>query len=92
MAIYPFILLKDHQQKADEILINHERIHLRQQIELLLIPFYLFYIANYLVNLIRYRNHYQAYFNICFEKEAYTCDKNLNYLKNRKLFSWVKYL
>lgn len=92
MAIYPFILLKDQQQKDDQVLINHERIHLRQQIELLLILFYLFYVIHYLLNLIRYRNHYLAYFNICFEKEAYACDQNLNYLKKRKLFAWVNYL
>ncbi len=91
MAIYPFILLKDPDQKADKTLINHERIHLRQQIELLILPFYLLYLFNYLINLIRYKNHYLAYFNILFEKEAYACDQNLDYLQQRKLFSWLKY-
>lgn len=92
MALYPFILLKHKSQKADRILVNHERIHLRQQVELLIIPFYLLYLLNYLINLIRYRNHRRAYFNISFEKEAYACDQNLNYLKTRKFFAWVNYL
>lgn len=92
MAIYPFILLKNKDQKVDKILINHERIHLKQQIELLILPFYLLYLFNYLINLIRYKNHYLAYFNIVFEKEAYTCDQDLNYLQHRKLFSWLKYI
>lgn len=91
MAVYPFILLKNPDQKADKTLINHERIHLRQQIELLILPFYLLYLFHYLINLIRYRNHYLAYFNIIFEKEAYACDQNLDYLQQRKLFSWLKY-
>lgn len=91
MALYPFILIKHKRQKHDQVLINHERIHLRQQIELLVIPFYILYLANYLINLIKYRNHTRAYFNIAFEKEAYAHDQNLNYLKNRKFFAWIKY-
>jgi len=92
MAIYPFILFKHKSHKEDLILINHERIHLKQQIELLIFPFYLLYLINYLINLIKYKNHYQAYFNISFEKEAYACDQNLNYLKSRKFFSWINYI
>lgn len=92
MALYPFILLKDGAQKHDKILLNHERIHLRQQVELLIFPFYLLYLLHYLINLVRYRNHHLAYFNIVFEKEAYQCDQNLNYLKNRKFFSWINHL
>ncbi len=92
MAIYPFILLKDRDQKADNFLINHECIHLKQQIELLIVPFYLLYFFNYFINLIRYKNHYLAYFNIVFEKEAYSCDKNLNYLQHRKHFAWLKFI
>jgi len=91
MALYPFILLKDKYQKNDKILVNHERIHLRQQIELLILPFYLFYFLNYLINLIRYKNHYRAYLNIVFEREAYACDQNLKYLETRKLFSWINH-
>lgn len=71
MAVYPFIFLKSKDQKQDEILINHEKIHLCQQIELLLLPFYFLYLFNYLINLIKYKNHYQAYYHISFEKEAY---------------------
>lgn len=92
MALYPFILLKYKHQKNDSILLNHERIHLRQQVELLIVPFYLLYLLNYLINLIRYRNHHRAYFNISFEKEAYSFDQNPNYLKTRKFFAWVNYL
>jgi hypothetical protein len=92
MAIFPFILLKDKHQKFDQILVNHERIHLKQQLELLILPFYLLYLFNYLVNIIRYKNHYLAYFNIVFEKEAYACQHDPQYLKNRKYFAWLKYL
>lgn len=88
MAIYPFILLKAHGQKHSKVLINHEKIHHRQQIELLIVPFYIFYLLNYLVNLIRYKNHRQAYLNMLFEKEAYQNEKDLSYLGHRKWFAW----
>lgn len=91
MALFPFILLKDKHQKTDRVLVNHERIHLRQQMELLVLPFYLLYLLNYLINLLRYKNHYLAYFNIVFEKEAYACDRKPGYLNNRPFYAWLKY-
>jgi hypothetical protein len=72
--------------------LNHERIHSRQIIELLWVFFYLFYVTEWLVRLIRYRNSRLAYYNISFEREAYSNDRNLDYLKERKLFSSFKYL
>ncbi|MFD0940274.1 hypothetical protein [Pedobacter boryungensis] len=92
MAIFPFIILKNKAQKQDLVLINHEQIHLQQQLELLVLPFYLLYLLNYLINLVRYKNHYLAYFNISFEKEAYHFEKDLNYLSIRKWYSWIKFL
>jgi hypothetical protein len=91
MAVYPFIFLKDITHKKNAVLVNHERIHFRQQLELLIIPFYLLYFTFYFVNRIKKQNHYTAYMNIAFEKEAYVNELNPDYLKTRKLFSWLKY-
>ena|SRR6187551_361417 len=92
MALYPFILLKNEKSKKDAILINHERIHLRQQLELLILPFYLFYLVNYLYNLISSLDHETAYRNIIFEQEAYDHETELNYLQNRRIFNFLGYL
>ena len=92
MAIFPFILLRDRRMKDNHILINHERIHLLQQAELLIIPFYLWYVMEYLMRLAVYRNKKEAYHNISFEREAYSNEKNLNYLKNRSFWGFIKYL
>ena len=92
MAFYPFILLKNKELKENKRLINHERIHLRQQLELLVIPFYLWYLTEYLIRLIQYKNANLAYRNICFEREAYRNDKNLDYLQNRKWYGFLKYV
>lgn len=90
MALFPFILVKYEALKKDIIIINHERIHLRQQLELLIFPFYLLYLLNYLINLLRFRNHDLAYRNIIFEKEAYQFENDLTYLKKRNWFGWLR--
>ncbi|MBL4678873.1 MAG: hypothetical protein JKY70_22175 [Mucilaginibacter sp.] len=91
MALYPFILLKEQRFKYDKAFINHERIHLRQQLELLILPFYLLYLLNYLFNLLRYKNHHKAYMNIAFEREAYRNEHNFNYLNTRKFCTFLSY-
>jgi hypothetical protein len=81
LAFFPFIFIADIDDMEAE-LINHERIHLRQQLELLVIPFYIWYlIALYRV----------GYMNISFEKEAYDNEHDLTYLKKRKMFSFMRY-
>jgi len=92
MALFPFILIKKSEYKECKSLLNHERIHLIQQVELLLLGFYILYLFNYLYNLLKYQNHDKAYFNIVFEKEAYTMETNTNYLRKRKLWQWIRYL
>lgn len=89
LAIFPFIFTKN--KIRSKTLINHELIHHRQQLELLILPFYFFYILDYLWCLLKYKNRYEAYMNICFEKEAYANDQNLNYLKKRKLWAFLDY-
>jgi hypothetical protein len=70
---------------------NHEKIHLQQQLELLILPFYVLYIGHYLFNLVKYRNHNTAYRNICFEREAYDNDWDLNYLPTRRIWAFWRY-
>jgi hypothetical protein len=91
MAIFPFVFIKFAALKKNKQIINHELIHLRQQIELLVLPFFIFYLLNYLINLIRYKNHGLAYRNIVFEREAYQNDLNYSYLKNRRFSNWARY-
>lgn len=91
MAVWPFILIKRKEMKQDAVLINHERIHHRQQLEMLIIPFYLVYLVNYLYNLLKYRAHYRAYREIIFEREAYNMETDMGYLKNRPFWSFLKY-
>jgi hypothetical protein len=88
MAVYPLILVRNKTLKLDEVLIRHETIHLKQAEELLVIPFYLLYLANYLINLKKYRRHHIAYMQIMFEREAYRYEKQEGYLKSRIFWAW----
>ena len=92
MTLFPFMLLKFDRLKADCVLINHEKIHLRQQLELLVLPFYVLYVMEFLVKLIVYKRWDLAYRNISFEREAYSHESNLEYLLNRPFWSFLKYL
>lgn len=91
MALFPFVLVKRSALKSDERLLNHERIHLRQQIELLWFPFMILYLGNYLINRLRYNSHREAYLNIVFEREAFAMDHQPDYLNRRKWFAFVKW-
>lgn len=91
MALFPFILVKHEALKFNPVVIRHEIIHLRQQLELLVIPFYFFYLLNYLYNRAIFQNHHEAYMNIVFEREAYANDLFTDYPAKRKPFSWIRY-
>jgi len=91
LTLWPVIILKHDNLKEDVVLINHERIHLKQQLELLILPFYVLYFLEWLVGIIKYNNMHLAYRNISFEREAYQNEENLNYLKKRSLFSFFRY-
>ncbi|MCO4292797.1 hypothetical protein NF867_07995 [Solitalea sp. MAHUQ-68] len=92
ITLWPFVILKSKELRTDDSLLNHERIHLRQQLELLLIGFYLWYTIEFLIRWTKEKNANDAYHAICFEKEAYLNDLNSNYLKTRRFFAFIKYL
>ena len=92
MALFPFILIRERRFEYDPVLINHELIHFRQQLEMLIIPFYLLYLVNYAFNLVKYRDHYTAYRKMYYEREAYTNERDMKYLKKRKFWAFWGYL
>lgn len=90
MALFPFILVR--QPNPGPILVNHERIHLRQQAEMGILPFYLWYLTEYVIRRIQYRDHYEAYRNISFEREAFANETNLTYLRTRRWWTFLGYV
>jgi membrane-anchored protein YejM (alkaline phosphatase superfamily) len=86
--LFGMLFTRDKSKITDRT-IRHENIHARQMWEMLVVFFYLWYLAEWLVRLFMSGN---AYRNISFEREAYGNQDNVEYLKKRKLFAWIKYL
>ncbi|WP_421828964.1 hypothetical protein [Larkinella sp.] len=89
MALFPFVLVRT--KRPDAVLLHHERIHLRQQLELGILPFYVWYLLEYLIRRWQYREHYDAYRNISFEREAFDNEHDLTYWKTRKWYGFLAY-
>ena len=92
ISVFPFVFLKSKDLKLDSVLINHEKIHLRQQLEMLVIPFYIFYVLEFIIRFFQFKNWHKAYRNISFEKEAYLNENHLEYLNQRPFWAFLKYL
>ena len=97
ITLYPYIIIRDNPRRLwsnskqihkDIKLINHESIHIKQQEELLVLPFYILYGVEWLVKFAIYRDAKKAYKNISFEREAYDNEKNEDYLKDRVRYNW----
>ena len=92
ITLFPFIIVSSKKLRENKVLINHEMIHIRQQLEMLILPFYLWYGIEYLIKRIKLKDHNKAYRALSFEREAYRHEKDLHYLKVRKWYSFLKFL
>ena len=92
ITLFPFIVVSEHDLKQNSVMINHEKIHIRQQIELLILPFFIWYGMEFLISWFRFKDKNSAYRNISFEREAYANEKDLNYLKERSFLGFLKYV
>lgn len=82
------ILFVKYGVEIDNNLTNHEKIHTAQMRELLYIPFYIIYILEWLLLLVRFKgDFYTAYRKISFEQEAYQNAADLSYLNRRFIFA-----
>jgi len=96
MAIYPAIFVAGNAitpKGNSTVIFRHERIHVAQQRELFVLPFYVLYLLEETVRaLFMGRGYAQAYFDISFEREAYANERRRTYLKRREPFAWYAYL
>lgn len=54
--------------------------------------FYLWYGIEWIIHLVRFKDAHTAYRRISFEREAYKHQDDINYLSNKKAFSFLKYI
>lgn len=89
MTMFPFIFTRRNLREKE---MYHELIHCRQQVEMLILPFFIWYVLEWLIRIIIYFDTKKAYKNISFEKEAYSNQEDKDYLKERNFYSWIKYI
>ena len=72
---------------------RHETIHFQQYLETLVIGFLIIYLYDFLYAAVVKQKGFtrDSYLAIRFEQEAWDKDKDIDYLKNRKRFSWLTY-
>ncbi len=93
ITLWPFVFVRESARKRySEVCDRHEHIHGKQQVEMLLVVFYLWYLTEYLIRLCLYRNHKEAYRNISFEQEAFQHEGDTLYLTGRNPYDWFKYI
>lgn len=92
ITLWPFVIVKNQNLKKDRFFLNHEKIHLRQQLEMLVVFFYIWYAAEYFIRYSQTGNSLKAYKNISLEREAYRRENDLSYLNNRSFWAFLKFL
>ena len=92
LTVFPFVFVKCRLDKMNDVFINHERIHLRQQLEMLIVPFFIWYFLEFCLKWIQYKNFDLGYRNISFEREAYANEKQIDYIRNRSFWKFLKYI
>lgn len=84
LCFFIFIVVHPDLDKYTKMdVINHEKIHYRQQLELLFIGQWILYGLFQLI---------YGYKNNPFELEANEYERNYSYLRTRKAYKWIKYL
>jgi hypothetical protein len=93
LCLSPFLLVRPGERLPlpDEVL-NHEHIHVRQQLEMGWVFFFVWYGFEFLIRLAQHRDRYAAYQALSHEKEAHQHETDLEYLKSRNWYAWTKYL
>ena len=101
------VLFVKNNAKIDDVTINHEAIHSKQFIELMILfavvtvfirwwmPLFspLFFYIWYVIEwLIRLFKKGNAYKNISFEREAYANEGDASYLNGRYWFNFLRYI
>ena len=88
ITLFPFIFIKG---EGNDRLIRHETIHIKQYAETLVLGFLIIYLWDFIHGFVKYRNYDDAYRSIRFEREAYSFDADLHYLKYRESYAWRKF-
>ena len=82
ITLAPFGIYIREEHFYNEEMRRHELVHWNQQLEIFILPFYVWYFLEWVIKLFIYGR--KAYWNLSFEREARA--------GRVKSFGWIKYL
>lgn len=93
LCVWPFLFVHPAEPRPlpPEVL-NHERIHARQQLEMAWLFFFIWYGMEFLIRWVQHRDRFRAYHALSHEQEAFRHEEIPDYLKVRTPYAWRKYL
>lgn len=90
VALFPFIIFSSEKEMVPWI-INHERVHLKQQLETGFVGTFIWsFLETMYALLVLKKNLKEAYLWRCSEQEAYRNQHDSQYLENRPLWAQFK--
>lgn len=91
ITLAPFGIYIDAEDPQNfPITINEEKIHWKQQMEMLMIFFYIWYALEWIIKALT--PPMGAYIALGFEREAKANRYDYNYYITRKHYAWIKYI
>ena len=92
LTFFPFIFMRS-DTRENEGLLQHEKIHIKQQFELLIIGAWILYgIEYFYARFIKGLDKRQSYYYTALEQEAHRNSRVPNYLENRKPYAVLRYI
>lgn len=86
ITLFPYVLIASSTTSI--YLARHEFEHGKQIKELGLFTFYFLYIKYFILNFIKYKNWFEAYYHIAFEVEA---RKSQHRIYDQDFLEWLEY-
>ena len=88
--LFGVVFVRRGRGHMSPVMRNHEYIHTLQQREMLYVGFYVWYVLEWLLLLLKYRHPHTAYRHIRFEREAYARQHDLDYRHHRRHYAWLR--
>mmetsp|Transcript_28371 Transcript_28371/g.69481 ORF Transcript_28371/g.69481 Transcript_28371/m.69481 type:complete len:204 (-) Transcript_28371:200-811(-) len=89
ITLWPFIFLVSGAD--NDVVINHEKIHIVQANESLILGMYIVWLWDFGTGLVRFGSAEIAYQHIRLEREAHDNENDMDYLDHRPPWAWVSY-
>ena len=88
--LFGVVFVRRGRGPMSSVMRNHEYIHTLQQRELLYVGFYVWYVLEWFLLLLKYHHPHTAYCHISFEREAYARQNDLDYRHRRRHYAWLR--